>query len=98
MGIKHAACDQYSNMFPSARSSSSQAGSYVQTLLHKTRYGLRATTEMESICNTPIRRIASSTSSFFAERSDGETSPCAASNVVRAVSRENYIRPPTSRQ
>src|SRR5437773_1488167 len=71
MGKKQAACDQYSNIFPSASSSSSQRGYDAQrgaspNLLHSTRYGLRATTWIVSICNAPILRMRSRTSSLVA--------------------------------
>src|ERR687898_159929 len=48
---------------------------------------------MESICNTPIRRIVSRTSSFVA-RFETVPNPCAASTNSRAVSIENLTRLP----
>src|SRR3954447_23716984 len=52
---------------------------------------------MESICNTPILRMAPSTSSLVAGRFGGAPRPCAASNNARAASLENSILP-TSRR
>jgi hypothetical protein len=50
-------------------------------------------TEIESICKISIRLIAPSTSSLVADRSGKESRPCAASNMVRAASRENSKLP-----
>src|SRR5918998_3371581 len=49
---------------------------------------------MESICNTPIRRIAPSTSPFSAGRSNLGFNPCAASSSDRASEMENSMIPP----
>ncbi|KGX53377.1 hypothetical protein Y027_4608 [Burkholderia pseudomallei TSV5] len=69
--------------------SSSHCGAYAPSRLNSTRYGLRATTWIVSICSWPIRRTAASTSALTALRRGGVKRPCAARCSARAEAIES---------